>query len=473
MSTKNRVSLARRRDVKAGSSVVRYVGTMPDGGATVPRIEQVRLVGLFGERDYTVGLNESLPVILTGPNGTGKTHVLRAVHAALSFDAKSLSEMPFERLEITFSDLNVFTVARTQTVSDDTIVSFALADGILVDEGPIEIMASEAASGEDELPPWIEHLPDGRWYDNRADRTLTRTAVERRYGIRTAPFVGELLADSPNLSKLARRPHAIFIDTKRLDTPVRPRTSDRPGDFAHYGVRRNSTRIEQYVDQIRAQVVEARNQSVAETQDADQSFALRALKAASATVDPKYLKRRYDEISAEYNELYENGLASSPMDWKFPTSKINPTVKRILDVFLDDWQRRLRPLLPIHQRLQLLREILDTKFIDKRTAMGRNGALSIQSNRPGGGLVPVQALSSGEQHLVALFTLLLFSAEHGSIVLIDEPEISIHAAWQHDFLADIMRVSALVNVQLVIATHSPAIINGHWELVKELENERA
>ncbi|WP_218106666.1 AAA family ATPase [Micromonospora pallida] len=77
-------------------------------------------------------------------------------------------------------------------------------------------------------------------------------------------------------------------------------------------------------------------------------------------------------------------------------------------------------------------------------------------------------LSSGEQHILALFTMLLFSTSPGSIVLIDEPEISLHAAWKHAFLTDITDVAAIANLQVVLATHSSGIINGRWDLVQEL-----
>jgi predicted ATP-binding protein involved in virulence len=65
--------------------------------------------------------------------------------------------------------------------------------------------------------------------------------------------------------------------------------------------------------------------------------------------------------------------------------------------------------------------------------------------------------------------MLLFSAEEGAVVLIDEPEISMHAAWKHSFLEDIKEVAELSGLQIVIATHSSAIINGNWHLVQEIE----
>ncbi len=99
--------------------------------------------------------------------------------------------------------------------------------------------------------------------------------------------------------------------------------------------------------------------------------------------------------------------------------------------------------------------------------MGPQGDLRFIAMRTGKP-VKVSSLSSGEQHLVALFTLLLFGTKQGSIVMIDEPEISMHAAWKHAFLDDIELVSEVVDIQVLIATHSTSIINGRWSLAEEL-----
>jgi predicted ATP-binding protein involved in virulence len=121
----------------------------------------------------------------------------------------------------------------------------------------------------------------------------------------------------------------------------------------------------------------------------------------------------------------------------------------------------------MNEKIKTLRSILDSKLMPsgKYTRMSQEGKLEFRDPR---GEISVASLSSGEQHLVALFTMLLFSADQGSVVLIDEPEISLHAAWKHAFLADISLVAKLSGLQIVLATHSTAIINGRWDLTEEL-----
>ena len=78
-------------------------------------------------------------------------------------------------------------------------------------------------------------------------------------------------------------------------------------------------------------------------------------------------------------------------------------------------------------------------------------------------------LSSGEQHELVLIYGLLFIVEEGSIILIDEPELSLHVTWQKNFITDIQKIQELKKLRVVIATHSPQIIHDKWDLVEELK----
>ena len=47
-----------------------------------------------------------------------------------------------------------------------------------------------------------------------------------------------------------------------------------------------------------------------------------------------------------------------------------------------------------------------------------------------------------------------------SIILMDEPEISLHLDWQEHFIKRITILNP--NAQLIIVTHSPALIMNGW-----------
>ncbi|QYK42998.1 MAG: AAA family ATPase [Paracoccaceae bacterium] len=68
--------------------------------------------------------------------------------------------------------------------------------------------------------------------------------------------------------------------------------------------------------------------------------------------------------------------------------------------------------------------------------------------------IALNELSSGEKQLVSLFAMLGFSTEK-SLVLIDEPELSLSAVWQTTFLEDLVRFKSCA--QLIAVTHSPFV----------------
>lgn len=73
-----------------------------------------------------------------------------------------------------------------------------------------------------------------------------------------------------------------------------------------------------------------------------------------------------------------------------------------------------------------------------------------------GDLVTIDELSDGEKQLYGRVVALMMLEPHNSIILIDEPEISLHPAWQQE----IMTIYASIgkNNQFIVATHSPQII---------------
>ena len=78
-------------------------------------------------------------------------------------------------------------------------------------------------------------------------------------------------------------------------------------------------------------------------------------------------------------------------------------------------------------------------------------------------------LSSGEkQMLVILLTALVQENSH-CVMLMDEPEISLHIEWQQQLISLIRTLNP--NAQIILCTHSPAIIMNGWaDAVTEMED---
>ena len=82
----------------------------------------------------------------------------------------------------------------------------------------------------------------------------------------------------------------------------------------------------------------------------------------------------------------------------------------------------------------------------------------------------LSCLSSGEINILAILKEMIFESERDSIILVDEPEISLHIAWQQqlgEIIQDIIKFKK--GVQVIMATHSPFIAAGNTDLLVEAE----
>jgi ABC-type lipoprotein export system ATPase subunit len=82
--------------------------------------------------------------------------------------------------------------------------------------------------------------------------------------------------------------------------------------------------------------------------------------------------------------------------------------------------------------------------------------------------ISIRSLSSGQLNLLVVFYTLYFN-QHDEILFIDEPENSLHVVWQEHYLASLIEAARGKNVQIIVATHSPFIIEGHDEITERIK----
>ncbi|MDD6842508.1 MAG: AAA family ATPase [Prevotellaceae bacterium] len=69
-------------------------------------------------------------------------------------------------------------------------------------------------------------------------------------------------------------------------------------------------------------------------------------------------------------------------------------------------------------------------------------------------------LSSGEKQMLAILLTVLIEDHQHYTLFMDEPEVSLHIDWQQKLIDMILMLNP--NVQIVLTTHSPAVIMNGW-----------
>ena len=77
-------------------------------------------------------------------------------------------------------------------------------------------------------------------------------------------------------------------------------------------------------------------------------------------------------------------------------------------------------------------------------------------------------LSSGEKQMLVILLTALVQENRPSVMLMDEPEISLHIEWQQRLISLVRTLNP--NTQIILCTHSPAIVMDGWmDAVTEIE----
>lgn len=91
-----------------------------------------------------------------------------------------------------------------------------------------------------------------------------------------------------------------------------------------------------------------------------------------------------------------------------------------------------------------------------------------------GGYIPFQSMSSGEFSLVTTLIGIAATIKDNSLVLIDEPELSLHPEWQEAFIPELVNLFRDVRgCHFLVATHSPLIVSkvdGIWGNIVHLDS---
>ena len=103
-------------------------------------------------------------------------------------------------------------------------------------------------------------------------------------------------------------------------------------------------------------------------------------------------------------------------------------------------------------------DIVDKLFEDTKKSIIRTEN-EIRFHQMGEVLMPYQ-LSSGEKQMLVILLTVLVEDQQPYVLFMDEPEVSLHIEWQKQLLSIIMQLNP--NVQVILTTHSPAVIMDGW-----------
>jgi len=445
------------------------------------RITKISVTDLFGIFNHQIPLNSDDRItIIHGPNGIGKTVLLTVTNAVLTGRNSVLRTVPFSNFSLTFD--GGFTLSlRKSLKGQPENEALELTGQDLVFElrksnlkpkyhtvKPLREMRMHFPLGMiDQEVPGIERIGQTTWLFAPTQETLSLEEVLDRFGDRL-PVSRELrsLKDTEPawLREIRGSVPIRFIETQRLLAATRARRPRDPeGRTSMIPAVINYS--EELVTMIQSKLAEYASLS----QSLDRSFPTRLVKGVSATQQTiEQLREDLKRLEEKRTRLMVAGLLDKEQEIDFREFfNIDPTNRHVLSVYIDDVKQKLGVFDELTNKIDLLVKIVNNRFLYKQMSIGKKDGFVFRASNEK--KVPSPSLSSGEQHELVLFYELLFKVKPNSLILIDEPELSLHVAWQQQFLDDLHEIARLSDVDILIATHSPQIIHDRWDLTVQLK----
>lgn len=444
------------------------------------RLSRIEVDKLFGLYDHTIELRlEGRITIIYGPNGVGKTVILKLLNSLIKGDYRPFTTTPFDRFEVTFDDGRSVTIRPTPP-DENSKGPRSVSCTVSSPESPDEEFTLSGISSKN-VPKRLlveldEHIPapyrlKGREWSTPDGETHSLAEVLDQFSMWDLAANLGIALSSDVLSELMSGMKVHLVETHRLRTSVRP-DSVRYRPPYHPYQERPTVRltVDEYSQDIAKRISRVLETYAAKSQELDRTFPARLLgqadlKAASQRLEPDEILKRFETLETKRAQLIELGFLDKEEELALPNSEQIGKWQDVLSVYVDDVDQKLSVFSDMANRIDTFVGIVNKRFTHKQVSVNRDDGLIFTTQK--GPLNP-SLLSSGEQHELVLFYELLFLTEENVLLLVDEPEISLHLEWQKEFMGDLQRIVDLSSIDVLLATHSPAIIGTHWDLTAPL-----
>ncbi len=420
-------------------------------------IKNLYIENLFGRFNYNIALKTNGITIITGPNGFGKSTILKIINALSKERIQYLIGLDFSKIEIAFD------TTKTIIEKNDTDISI---DGISLSffkKTQDDYIIHSRRRG------YFRKTPDG-YIDMRTGRRYTDDEFDydflqdddfweeiMSYG-NDERYPKELIQLKQKLKEISENCGRIrLISEQRL---IRRETQPRRADEI-----RTIDVISDLPEQLKKEIQKVYDEYSSVSNKLDSSYPKRLFSAKDGLENKNEFTARLYATNEKFKKLNQYGLVDiSIIDSKNYNSKHSTALK----IYFDDFAEKFKVFQELIQKLDLFTSIINERLTFKKILITRTDGFKIVDEENEEKTLELSQLSSGEKQEIVLFYELIFNTKSEFLLLIDEPEISLHIMWQKKFMDDLLAVSKQTKISAVVATHSPQIVSKHWDIQIDL-----
>lgn len=375
---------------------------------------------LFGRFDYEFDMGDmskSGIIILSGPNGFGKTVILECINAISTSDLSFFFNLNFKSFEVNRSETGF---------------------GIQIKKQNDELIVNGIKLSEKQLNYWGR---DGRL------KFLDGNDMEELYII--LKDMQKVFGDIRYIKEQR------LIEVQSTETVV-SRQNNRKSVQKILAVNNIQKKLEEQIRNLDSVYSQLSN-------ELDRTFVKRLFELKEGISEAEF-NEKINQVRKKVQKLNDSGIS------KMGTLDVTTFKKedaRALKIYFDDFDKKYQVYEKMIEQIELFKQIVNAHFRFKQLKITDKQSLEVIDNETKE-RIRLSYLSSGEQEILVLYYKLLFEIPEKKIVLIDEPESSLHIAWQRMFAQDLEKIVKLRNIFAVVATHSVQIVTGNRHIQYDL-----
>jgi predicted ATP-binding protein involved in virulence len=411
-------------------------------------IQSIKIEKLFDIFDYDISFqSEENILIITGPNGFGKTKILNIIHSLFNREFSFFCDLVFKKITIILnSDISIeilkFIHHEKYEVQFHFFEKGEKLDFLKLRKDDAKELDKDI-SIDSGLSIFEKYLANSK---NSKDEVV-KTSID------SEPQQRKKILDSIKVHFI--RDQRLFKITKanRFNTL----------SLSHSEETSVRETIQLCAEGLKVLIADNVKDQGKFTQDLDSSYPKRLL-SETEDIEIEEFKSRFKSLKEKQDKLKEYGIFESEQE----VPEYSERDSRALLVYLKDSEKKISVFDELVGKLELFTSILNEKKLTFKSIKILNDKGFIFETEKGKDL-KLTDLSFGEQNEVVLLYELIFNTKENTVLLIDEPEISLHITWQKEFVKDLIKIIKLQKIQVIIATHAPSIINDRWDLVYSLD----
>lgn len=410
-------------------------------------VESINISGLWGRHDVSAEFNDEVNVII-GRNGTGKTTFMNVLHGILSVDIDVLVDADFKSSVVTL--VNEVGGRRT-----------------------IKVKKSEdEASGFEVISYQVSNKKYSVLLGPSGDRSFRPSFVRRRANEQSIVIRDVLrkLISMASLSVYRMRADVGSDDrdrsvSVRINTPVDLRLDELMQQLTHYQLdlsqQAQNISVKLQRDVLMSLLFE-RGYSLHINSDnfdpvEEKSGLIKAYMQLGLT-GPSITKRINEHVTSIENAM--RGVSGMSPSVDFSALEAKRRADKVVELSLKASKETSEIYGQINLFLKKIKE-----FITDKDFSFSGGNLVVTTLSEG---IPLNKLSSGEKQLLILLIEVLLQRKKSYVFLADEPELSLHIAWQRRILPAVQEINP--NAQVIVATHSPEIAGRYKSSTIDMED---